>query len=164
MSKILISLILFFNFAYSIDWFFEKKLNLVKDEAYIIKLYKKGVRKVFFFRWTLMKDGGLVCNVKYDKFNHHFILYKRNFHDKFKLKLYSKHPKEGQAPYMWIELDKYFFVEDVINKKSKDSADINFFVYSELQDFEIQNVESLDQILIDDMLYLNHLRKNKDKK
>jgi hypothetical protein len=161
MSKIFLGLVFFISFSFgNVNWFFEKKLNLVKDQAYVIKLFKNGVRKVFFFRWTLMKDGGLVCNVKYDKFNHHFILYDRYMNDTFKLKLYAKHPKEGQSPYMWIKFDKYHLVEDLTNKKTAGSADLSFFVYSELQNFEIQNVESLDQILIDDMLYLNHLKKD----
>jgi hypothetical protein len=158
MSRFLILLlVVFFNFSYAVNWFFEKRLNLVKDQGYVIKLQKGDVRKVFFFRWTLMKDNGLVCNIKYDKFNYHFILYQDYQRDKFKLKLYSKHPKEGQAPYMWIELGKYYISQE--KNKPKGSADINFYVYSELQDFEIQNVERFDQIVTDDMLYLNDVKK-----
>jgi hypothetical protein len=158
MSRFLILfLVVFFNFSYAVNWFFEKKLNLVKDQGYVVKLQKDDVRKVFFFRWTLMKDSGLVCNIKYDKFNYHFILYQDYQRDKFKLKLYSKHPKEGQAPYMWIELGKYYISQE--KNKPKGSADINFYVYSELQDFEIQNVERFDQIVTDDMLYLNDVKK-----
>jgi hypothetical protein len=158
MSRFLILfLVVFFNFSYAVNWFFEKKLNLVKDQGYVVKLQKDDVRKVFFFRWTLMKDSGLVCNIKYDKFNYHFILYQDYQRDKFKLKLYAKHPKEGQAPYMWIELGKYYISQE--KNKPKGSADINFYVYSELQDFEIQNVERFDQIVTDDMLYLNDVKK-----
>jgi hypothetical protein len=58
---------------------------------------------------------------------------------------------------MWIELGKYYISQE--KNKPKGSADINFYVYSELQDFEIQNVERFDQIVTDDMLYLNDVKK-----
>lgn len=88
MNKIFV-IILFCVFVFSkpIEWSFEQDLSLKKDELMLAKVSILGSTKDLTMRWTLFKKGGVVVLLKYDGFNHQFILYPDYQRNQFMLKL-----------------------------------------------------------------------------
>ena len=63
------------SYAASPLWSWEKELSLEKEQTYQALIQVGDVQKELIFRWTLYKNYGLVIHLRYDKFNHQFVLY-----------------------------------------------------------------------------------------
>lgn len=57
------------------EWKIERFVELNKDEFYVLTFQANNTQKTLFFRWTLLKNEGLVMHLNYDSFPHQFILY-----------------------------------------------------------------------------------------
>lgn len=77
------------SFATGVDWRIYN-IQLRKDEVFQGTLERNQLESKFSFRWTLLKDSGVVVLLKYDGFFHQFILYPDRLLNRFKLPLGAK--------------------------------------------------------------------------
>jgi hypothetical protein len=99
----LIALFLVVTFAFSAlpegYWSKQKKVLLAKDE---FAIYKIG-ESLFYFRWTLWVNHGLVMHYHYDGHPIQNILYKEYKRNAFKLKLHETTKIRYEQPYVRLE-------------------------------------------------------------
>ncbi|WP_104697874.1 MULTISPECIES: hypothetical protein [unclassified Helicobacter] len=88
MNKIFVIILLcVLAFSKPIEWSFEQEFSLQKDELMLAKVSILDSTKELAMRWTLFKKEGIVVLLKYDGFNHQFILYPDYQRNQFVLKL-----------------------------------------------------------------------------
>ena len=56
-------------------WQTEQFITLRKYEFYALTFRTNNAQKSLFFRWTLLKNDGLVMHLNYDSYPHQFVLY-----------------------------------------------------------------------------------------
>ncbi len=93
-------------------WQAKKELQLLKDQNYRSQVTLNGQIKFIDFRWTLYKNEGLVCHLRYDGEVNQFILYRDYRRDRFHLNL---------AAQARLRLEKEPFIEIVFKDFSRDS-------------------------------------------
>jgi hypothetical protein len=146
MSKILISLILFINISYAQNWSFTKEMTLHKDQFYVVYITRDNIRKLFYFRWTLNKNHGVVVHLSYDRFRHQFLMYKDHFKDIYQLELYPKDPREYRPPYLMLKYDGFNY-EDKGEVKPKNTANFTIYVKDLLNNITVDNIADVKEII-----------------
>ena len=112
MSKIVIALLLSCSVVFG-QWNKTQDVKLIKDEPYRIVFHEAlqngggTVQREFVLRWTLFANEGLTVTIKYDRFNHHHVLFARRGMDSFHLELLPKVDGEKQNPYMLIVFKEF---------------------------------------------------------
>lgn len=158
MSKIFFILILFCSTIFAQGWQFEKQVTLHKDQFYVVYITRDGVRKLFYFRWTLNKNEGLVMHFSYDRFNNQFMLYQDRVRDTFKLELFPKDTKEYMPPYLLLKYDGFNY-EAKSETQPKGTANFSVFVKDMLSNITVDNIEDVKEIIKQEVE-----NDNKDKK
>lgn len=118
----------------ALDYKQTKRIEIKKDEEIKILVNYTGFSKLFEFRWTLFKNGGLVIHRSYDKVISQNILYTRHKNNYIKQKLKSKGANNYEAPYFLIKFKEFDY--------EKNKAIIELFLYDR---DGIINLEYLDK-------------------
>ncbi len=118
----------------ALDYKQTKRIEIKKDEEIKILVNYTGFSKLFKFRWTLFKNGGLVIHRSYDKVISQNILYTRHKNNYIKQKLKSKGANNYEAPYFLIKFKEFDY--------EKNKAIIELFLYDR---DGIINLEYLDK-------------------
>lgn len=84
-----------------------KKISLKKDEQKEILVKYDLFKKLFKFRWTLYKNGGLVIFRSYDKIVAQNVLYLRHQNQSFRFALKSRSVDTYNVPYMLVKFKKF---------------------------------------------------------
>lgn len=112
------------------DWKSEKFLDLNKDEFYIVTLQANESQKTLYFRWTLLKNNGLVMHLNYDYFPHQFILYRDYQRNCYKVPLFKEEQKNySEGPFFMLCFKDY-------NRKTK-VATLKYYIYDGRRDFNV---------------------------
>ncbi len=91
------------------------KISLKKDEQTKI-LVKYGTReKIFKFRWTLYKNGGLVIHRSYNRNIAQNILYLRHKNQSFRLELKPRGADFYNVPYLLVKFKKFDYEKSEAN-------------------------------------------------
>ena len=97
----------FINVAYANDFREIKKISLKKDEQKkILVKYAKNER-LFKFRWTLYKNGGLVIFRSYDKRVAQNILYLNHKNQSFRVELKPRGADFYDVPYILVKFKEF---------------------------------------------------------
>lgn len=86
-------------------------IKLKKDEQKKILVKYGNFSKLFKFRWTLYKNGGLVIHRSYDKNIAQNVLYLRHQNQSFRQEL-SPRDKDYVQPYLLVKFSKFDFETD----------------------------------------------------
>jgi len=104
--KIILQVFLFLSFSYSsifgTDLISSREIKLKKDQIQKIIVKYDDREKVFFFRWTLYKNNGLVLFRSYDKIVSQNILYLRKTSRSFRVVLKPKGLNYYNKPYLLV--------------------------------------------------------------
>ena len=84
-----------------------RKISLKKDEQKKILVKYGNVEKLFKFRWTLYKNGGLVLFRSYDKIVSQNVLYLRHKNASVRFNLMPRGAGSYQVPYMLLKFKEF---------------------------------------------------------
>lgn len=84
-----------------------KEISLKKDEQKKILVKYDLNERLFKFRWTLYKNGGLVIHRSYDKEVAQNILYLRHKNQSFRLELKSRGADFYNVPYVLVKFKEF---------------------------------------------------------
>ena len=105
--RIILVLSIFFSISNALDYKQTKRIVLKKDEEKKILVNYNNLTKLFKFRWTLFKNGGLVIHRSYDKVISQNILYTRYKNNFLKLELKTKGANYYDVPYILIKFKEF---------------------------------------------------------
>jgi hypothetical protein len=83
------------------------EISLKKDEQKKILVKYSDKEKLFKFRWTLYKNGGLVVLRSYDKIVAQNVLYLRHENQSFRLELKPRGSDFYNTPYLLVKFEKF---------------------------------------------------------
>ena len=84
-----------------------RNISLKKDVQKEILVKYDSQKKLFKFRWTLYKNGGLVIHRSYDKIVAQNILYQRYNNQSFRVPLKPFGYKDYNMPYILVKFKKF---------------------------------------------------------
>lgn len=96
-----------FSFVFANDFREIKEISLKKDEQKKILVKYAEKEKLFSFRWTLYKNGGLVIFRSYDRIVAQNILYLREKNRSFKVELKTRGADFYNVPYMLVKFKEF---------------------------------------------------------
>lgn len=105
--RIFIFLALSFSVVNANDFREVRVIKLKKDEQKKILVKYDEQEKLFKFRWTLYKNGGLVLFRSYDKIVAQNILYLRHKNQSFRLELKPKGADHYNVPYLLVKFKEF---------------------------------------------------------
>lgn len=121
--KILLLFCIFLSQSYANDFRDIHKIFLKKDEQTKILVKYDLKEKLFKFRWTLYKNGGLVIHRSYDKVVAQNILYLRHKNQSFRVELKPRGADFYNVPYILVKFKKFNY--------EKDEAEFELFLSDE---------------------------------
>ncbi|MGE4419017.1 MAG: hypothetical protein AB7D38_04185 [Sulfurimonas sp.] len=102
------TLLLFsFSFIFANDFREVREISLKKDEQKKILVKYDNKDKLFTFRWTLYKNGGLVVFRSYDRIVAQNVLYLRHKNQSFRFELKSRGTDFYKVPYMLVKFKEF---------------------------------------------------------
>lgn len=111
-------------------WKAEKFIELSKDAFYLLRFQADNAQKTLFFRWTLLKNEGLVVHLNYDAFPHQFILYQDYQRACHKIPLFKPEQKYYvEAPFFMLCFKDYH--------RGKKIATLKYYIYQGQRDFNV---------------------------
>ena len=113
-KNILLFFVLLLN-IYANDFRDIHKISLKKDEQTKIFVKYDSKEKVFAFRWTLYKNGGLVIHRSYDKTVAQNILYLRHTNQSFRLELKPRGADYYNVPYFLVKFKDFNYEKNEAN-------------------------------------------------
>lgn len=105
--QVLLLLLFSFSTLIAIDFRDIKKISLKKDETKKILVKYGKITKLFKFRWTLYKNGGLVIHRSYDRVIAQNILYLRHKNQTFRVELKPRGADFYNVPYMLVKFKEF---------------------------------------------------------
>lgn len=96
-----------FSFIFASDYREIKEIVLKKDEQKKILVKYADKEKLFKFRWTLYKNGGLVVFRSYDKIVAQHMLYLRHENQSFRVELMPKGADYKSAAYLLVKFKEF---------------------------------------------------------
>ena len=105
--KFFIFLVLTFSVLNANEFRDVKTISLKKDEIKKIVVKYDGFEKLFKFRWTLYKNGGLVIFRSYDKIVAQNILYLRHKNQSFRVELKPRGADFYNVPYFLLKFKEF---------------------------------------------------------
>ncbi|MBE0513817.1 MAG: hypothetical protein IBX42_02495 [Sulfurimonas sp.] len=100
-------LLLSFSFIFANNFVQSREMSLKKDEQKKILVKYDNREKVFKFRWTLYKNGGLVVFRSYDKVVAQNVLYSRHKNQSFRVELKPRGTDFYKVPYMLVKFKEF---------------------------------------------------------
>lgn len=131
MSRILFLLASFTSLLFApLQWKAQKFLQLQKDEFYLLHFRVNETQKTLYFRWTLLKNKGLVMHLNYDYFPHQFILYQDYQRSCYTLPLFKAEQKYyTPEPFFMLCFKDYH--------RGEKMATLKYYIYEGGRDFNI---------------------------
>jgi hypothetical protein len=105
--RLIAILTLGFSFIFASDYREIKEIVLKKDEQKKILVKYADKEKLFKFRWTLYKNGGLVIFRSYDKIVAQHMLYLRHENQSFRVELMPKGADYNSAAYVLVKFKEF---------------------------------------------------------
>ncbi|MFA7354714.1 MAG: hypothetical protein WCZ70_08865 [Sulfurimonadaceae bacterium] len=130
--RLIAILSLSFGFIFASDYREIKEIVLKKDEQKKILVKYADKEKLFQFRWTLYKNGGLVLFRSYDKIVAQHVLYLRHENQSFRVELMPKGANYNNSAYLLVKFKEF-------KQDSKEAV------------FEIFIFDSKGQVLLEDL-------------
>lgn len=130
--RLFIILALGFSFIFASDYREIKEIVLKKDEQKKILVKYADKEKLFKFRWTLYKNGGLVVFRSYDRIVAQHMLYLRHENQSFRVELMPKGADYNNAAYLLVKFKEF-------KQESKEAV------------FEIFLFDGKGQVLLEDL-------------
>lgn len=96
-----------FSFIFASDYREIKEIVLKKDEQKKILVKYADKEKLFKFRWTLYKNGGLVVFRSYDRIVAQHMLYLRHENQSFRVELMPKGADYNNAAYLLVKFKEF---------------------------------------------------------
>jgi hypothetical protein len=96
-----------YSFIFASDLVETKEILLKKDVQKKILVKYADKEKLFKFRWTLYKNGGLVVFRSYDKIVAQNVLYLRHENQSFRVELKTKGADSYNVPYMLVRFKEF---------------------------------------------------------
>lgn len=121
-----------FSFIFASDYREIKEISLKKDEQKKILVKYADKEKLFKFRWTLYKNGGLVVFRSYDRIVAQHMLYLRHENQSFRVELMPKGADYNSAAYLLVKFKEF-------KQESKEAV------------FEIFLFDGKGQVLLEDL-------------
>jgi hypothetical protein len=121
-----------FSFIFASDYREIKEIVLKKDEQKKILVKYADKEKLFQFRWTLYKNGGLVLFKSYDRIVAQHVLYLRHENQSFRVELMPKGANYNNSAYLLVKFKEF-------KQDSKEAV------------FEIFLFDSKGQVLLEDI-------------
>ena len=121
-----------FSFIFASDYREIKEISLKKDEQKKILVKYANKEKLFNFRWTLYKNGGLVIFRSYDKIVAQNVLYLRHENQSFRVELMPSGTNYGNLAYLLVKFKEF-------KQESKEAV------------FEIFLFDKKEQVLLEDL-------------
>lgn len=112
------------------EWKAERFVELKKDEFYVLTLQADDSQKTLFFRWTLLKNEGLVVHLNYDSFPHQFILYQDYQRTCYEIPLWK-------ADQRYYTREPFFMLCFKDYHRANKIATLKFYIYEGNRDFNI---------------------------
>ena len=131
--KVLLLFFLVLNQVNANDFTEVKLISLKKDEQKKILVKYDRINKLFKFRWTLFKNGGLVIHRSYDKIISQNILYLRHKNQSFTLELKPRGADFYNVPYMLVKFKEF--------NHETNEAIFEMFLSDRDAQIELQNLE-----------------------
>ncbi len=120
--------------SYTLDFKQTTIIKLKKDEQKKFLVKYENFVKLFEFRWTLYKNGGLVIHRSYDKIISQNVLYKRYKNNYFRLELRSRgRSRASFSPYILMKFEEFDF--------EKREAVFKMLLYDKEQAVEIEEIK-----------------------
>jgi len=107
--RILFLLLSSFSLSLAVEFKDIREVTLKKDEVKKILVSYGSGEKLFKFRWTLFKNGGLVIFRSYDKIVAQNILYKRYKNQSFRQELRTRGADFYNVPYLLVRFKEFKF-------------------------------------------------------
>lgn len=107
--QVILLLLLGVGATYANDFKDIKKITLKKDEQKKILVKYDIYKKLFKFRWTLYRNGGLVIHRNYDSVVGQNILYLRHQNQSFRFDLKPRGGDAYSVPYILVKFKKFDF-------------------------------------------------------
>lgn len=112
------------------EWKQNRMIDLGKDEFLVLNFKIGEVEKRLYFRWTMLKNEGLVMHLNYDFFPHQFILYRDYQRACYRQNLFGEDPRiYSDAPYFMLCFKEYHRVQK--------RAWLKFYLYAGGRDINI---------------------------
>lgn len=108
-------------------WKFKDKFDLVQDQFVTYEINKK----IFFMRWSLFHNKGLVVNAKFDHFPYQYILYNDYKLNSFKIPVLVTDRSIPLDPHIVVVFDGF----------ADNKARFSIFLYDATGAVEIKKVE-----------------------
>lgn len=89
------------------DFQYVKKISLKKDVQKKILVKYGAQKRLFKFRWTLYKNGGLVIHRAYDRIVSQNILYLRHQNQSFRCELKPRGADSYNVPYILVKFKEF---------------------------------------------------------
>jgi len=122
------------SISYALDFKQTTIIKLKKDEQKKFLVKYENFVKLFEFRWTLYKNGGLIVHRSYDKIVAQNILYKRYKNNYFRLELKSRGKNRASySPYILMKFEEFDF--------EKREAVFKMLLYDKEQAVEIKEIK-----------------------
>ena len=100
-------MLLAFSFIFANDFAQNEEISLKKDEQKKILVKYDNKEKIFKFRWTLYKNGGLVVFRSYDRVVAQNVLYLRNKNQSFRVELKTRGADFYNTPYLLVKFKEF---------------------------------------------------------
>jgi hypothetical protein len=119
---------------YALDFKQTTIIKLKKDQQKKFLVKYENFVKLFEFRWTLYKNGGLVIHRSYDKIVSQNVLYKRYKNNYFRLELRSRgRSMNSFSPYILMKFEDFDF--------EKKEAVFKMYLYDKEQAITIEEIK-----------------------
>lgn len=130
--RILIFFALLVNSVLANDFRDIKEIKLKKDQEKKILVKYASSEKLFKFRWTLYKNGGLVIHRSYNKKVAQNILYQRHKNRSFKLELKPRGADFYRVPYILVQFQEFDY--------EKNEARFKLMLWDEKMQIELKDI------------------------
>jgi hypothetical protein len=133
-GQICITFLLFACVAFANEYRDIKKISLQKDEQKKILVKYDAHERLFKFRWTLYKNGGLVIFRSYDRKVAQNILYLNGKNQSFKLELKARGADYYQVPYILVKFKNFDY--------ETNKAEFELFLSDDKMQLELQELKN----------------------
>lgn len=96
-----------YSFIFASELVEKREILLKKDVQKKILVKYAGKERLFMFRWTLYKNGGLVIFRSYDKIVAQNILYLRHENQSFRVELKTRGADVYDVPYLLVRFKEF---------------------------------------------------------
>ena len=136
-TRVFLFLTFLFGSIWANDFRDITEVSLQKDEQKKILVKYDSNERLFKFRWTLYKNGGLVIHRSYDGVVAQNILYLRNKNRSFRLELKPRGADFYNVPYVLVKFKEFDF--------EKKKATFELFLSDDKMQIELLDLKNMKE-------------------